>query len=242
MSSNDESRIDEREKRRRDWAARQNPELITTKQVLEMFGRISFTNLKGFLSERGIGAKIVPGFRGAYFYDKATIQELVVIYLEENPPSPRAGKRYESKVVINTTSGIIKKLPETNWPLEEFLAAWDYDFDKDAAQDITRRAPSIRLLSPNDAYDLIKVLIHLNDQRHRVIGQRYDTVFVRNALRQYIARQKNVGNIIDDQDISFVRDFLFSTYSATEVGVFDPEVVVAIIFELRLSRSSKAQG
>jgi hypothetical protein len=239
MPSNDESQIDEREMRRRYWAARQTPELITTKQAIELFGRISFPNFKSFLSEKGIGAKIVPGFRGAYFYDKATIEATAAKYLADYPVSSRAGKKQEDKVVINTTAGLIRKLPETGWSFDDFLYAWSYDYESAAAQDIISRAPSLRHLSPMDAYDLIKVLLHLNGQRHRVIGQRYDVMYIRRAFSEYIQGKISSGENISQEDVSFVRDFIFSTYNTTDLGVFEPKIVVAVVFELRLSRNSK---
>lgn len=228
-----------REKKRRDWAALQVPELVTTQQAVRMFGRISFPKFREFMSVNGIGAKVFHEFTNAFFYDKAEVAEAAEKYLKVNPPKGRAN--IKNKVLEPDSPSYVGfgRIPDRNWTYDQFMLAWGKTLYANSAADLLNRAKSFYKLKPVEAFNLMLLLIHLNDKPHRVFGFKVDAISFRKAVKNYVAHQRSHGISILEEDVYFVRDLALSLHRNTDIGVFNPDIVIAILFELRTSRVSK---
>jgi hypothetical protein len=236
VPSKQEKSDDDCEQRRRDWAALQNPELVTTQQAVEMFGRVNFPEFKKFLSDNGIGAKVAPNFRAAFFYEKSKVAILAVEYLISHPPSSRVGRKYKTEKIAESCLGLIRKLPEKGWNIQEFIDCWQSDSDCKVAKELIARSISIQLFTPEEAYNFIKMIARLNGHHYRILGNKYDYLYFRKAIVDYVAFQRSKGLEIKREDVAFVKDFSLKVYNTTDMGVFNPYIAVAVLFELRLSR------
>ena len=236
---NKPSEAEIREKERRDWAALQIPELVTTQQAVKMFGRISFPKFKEFMSVNGIGAKVFHPFTNAFFYDKAEVQEAAEKYLKINPPKGRAN--IKNKVFESDSPSYVGfgRIPEKNWTHDQFMQAWGNTLYAESASDLLYRAKSFYKLKPVEAFNLMLLLINLNGRPHRVFGYKADAISFKKAVKSYDAHMSNIGSPILAEDVSFVRNLALSLHRNTDIGVFNPDIVIAILFELRTSRVSK---
>ncbi len=228
MTSNDRVReSQEREKRRQDWAARQDPELVTTQQALAMFGRSSYAGFADFMKLNDVIPVRSSGFFSSNFYIKSEVEKLVL----RGAMSPKRGVGRPVGSVNSAGSRItFETMKDGHWTKEEFIVAWGSTADVDKAQALLDRAPSFMKLAPIEAYQLMLILLNLGGRDFRLIGGKVDR-------RTY---DKYVGAISKDKkEYSDLIKIIHGLYRSTDIGALDPKVVVSILYELMTTNPNR---
>lgn len=218
------------EERRREWAAQQNPELLTSRQALESFGTTYFPKFAKYLEDNGVARITVKDFPKSVFYNKSHIELLKIKYFEENPTKnrkvkPRSNYRtYIDKIVVSSYA----KLPKTGWTVEQFMSVWGEQNGRNSIQDILERSQTIRSFEPEVAQKFLMALTRLGGGNYLIPGFRFD--------RSYFLDQLKIISTSDDEYRQLAK-ILTGLYNSTEIGKFDPVLVAKILRELFLSNT-----
>lgn len=216
-----------REQRRREWAALQNPELVTTQQALFIMNRKNPAGFSDFMKLHNVMPIKAPSFPGANFYVKSEVENLVLkglAFVKKKPGRPSGSINQSTKRVT------FESMKDGNWTVAEFMEAWGPGETRGQVESILIRSPSIRKLSPLEAQQLLLILSRLGGMHHRISSFKFDKkYFLMEISRQIPSRQeqKKLAQILD------------SLYESTDVGVFEPNILVKILYELMVSNHKK---
>lgn len=212
-----------REQRRREWAALQNPELVTTQQALAMMYRKNSAGFSDFMKLHNVMPIRAPGFPGANFYTKSEVESLILKGVTTVRKKP--GRPFGS-INENTKRITFESMRDGSWTIEEFMQAWGSSDTSDQVRSLLERAPSVLKLSPQDAQQLMLIFSRLGGKHFRITSFKFDKkYFLMEISRQLPSRQeqKKLAQILD------------SLYESTDIGVFDPNILVKILYELMVS-------
>lgn len=212
-----------REQRRREWAALQNPELVTTQQALLIMNRKNPAGFSDFMKLHNVMPIKAPGFPSANFYVKSEVENLVLkglAFVKKKPGRPSGSINQSTKRVT------FESMKDGNWTVAEFMEAWGPGETREQVESILNRSPSIRKLSPPEAQQLLLILSRLGGMHHRISSFKFDKkYFLMEISRQLPSRQeqKKLAQILD------------SLYESTDIGVFEPNILIKILYELMVS-------
>jgi len=215
-----------REDRRREWAALQNPELVTTQQALQILHRKSGAGFSDFMKENNVIPQRHPGFISANFYVKKEVEELserlLSIYIAGRVRQS-SQKSTEDTYYKTKTIGCLN---ESSWTIEEFMEAWGPSDISSRVESLIKRAPAILLLSPAEAQHLLLLLSRLGVYHPRISRFKFDKVYFLREIRKQVK---------DDKERRKLSGIMDSLYESTDIGVFDPSLLVRILYELMVS-------
>ncbi len=216
-----------REERRREWAALQNPELVTTQQALQILHRKNGAGFSDFMKDNNVTPQRHAGFISANFYVKEEVERLAErLFLKGQIFSRSVRKSYKSAEKPSRARLTFESMKDGTWTLEEFMEAWGQNDSSAQVEPLIARAPSILKLSPLEAQQLLLLLSKLGGPNFRISGFKFDKVYFLREIRKQVK---------DDKERRKLSGIMDSLYESTDIGVFDPSLLVKILYELMVS-------
>jgi hypothetical protein len=217
-----------REERRREWAALQNPELVTTQQALQILHRKNGAGFSDFMKENNVTPQRHAGFISANFYVKEEVEKLAErLFLKGHVFTRSVKKSYKSAEKPSPKRVTFESMKDGKWTIEEFIEAWGAGDTSHQVESLISRAPSILKLSPLEAQQLLLLLSRLGGPNFRITGFKYDKVYFLREIRKQVK---------DDNERRKLAQIMDSLYESTDIGVFDPSLLVKILYELMASK------
>ncbi len=211
-----------REQRRREWAALQNPELVTTQQALDMLNRSNSAGFANYMKQNNVEPLRFTQFQSANFYIKDEVETLILnnVRFIRRPYMTYCNKNESARRIT------FEDMNETNWTIEDFMEAWGPSETSSQVRLLLERTPSTLYLVPSDAERLMLMLSSLGGRSPRTSRFKFDKqYFLLEISRQLssLSEQKKLAKILD------------SLYETTDIGIFEPSILVKILHELMVS-------
>ena len=205
------------ESTRQVWAAEQIPQLITTQQAMFLMKVNNVARFSRLMSANGLTIYRDSQFPTAKFYLKEDVVRLSKI---DKRKLIRPEKGLPRLKIYNFES------LAPGWTCEDFMHAWGNGDHWKVVIELIERAPSLQRLSGSDARGLLLILL---DKSEGLVSSRsrYEKRIFLDEVLKITADQSTQNKLA-----KIVRNFYNSTY----IGIYEPSIVVAVIYELLLTK------
>lgn len=205
------------ESTRQVWAAEQIPQLITTQQAMFLMKVNNVARFSRLMSANGLTIYRDSQFPTAKFYLKEDVVRL---------------SKIDKRKLIRPEKGLPRLKIYTfeslapGWTCEDFMHAWGNGDHWKVVIELIERAPSLQGLSGSDARGLLLILL---DKSEGLVSSksRYEKRIFLDEVLKITADQSTRNKLA-----KIVRNFYNSTY----IGIYEPSIVVAVIYELLLTK------